>query len=88
MASTSIFEIGSVCLGAVGNTASWRRAHADVDRPGRFPPMVVVQTCSSRADDGGFVPAESVTIDGHEALLALREAVDEALKHHNIGAHA
>ncbi len=81
MASNSTFEFGAVCMGAVGSTASWRRERAAIDRPGRWPPMVVVQTCSA-TDEGSFTPAESVTIGGHESLLALREAIDEALKHY------
>jgi hypothetical protein len=43
--------------------------------------MVVVQT-SSDTDDGAHKPAESVTIGGVESLLALRSAIDEALKYH------
>ena len=81
MQSNSVFEFGAVCLGAVGNTASWRRERADVAAPGRCPPMVVIQTAST-SDEGAHVPAESVTVGGLDSLLALREAIDEALKHH------
>ncbi len=81
MQSNSTFEFGAVCLGAVGNTASWRRERGDVASPGRWHPMVVVQT-SSDTDDGAHKPAESVTIGGVESLLALRSAIDEALKYH------
>ena len=81
MQSNSTFEFGAVCLGAVGNTASWRREKQDVASPGRWHPMVVVQT-SSDTDDGAHKPAESVTIGGVESLLALRSAIDEALKYH------
>lgn len=81
MQSNSTFEFGAVCLGAVGNTASWRRERKVVASPGRWHPMVVVQT-SSDTDDGAHKPAESVTIGGVESLLALRSAIDEALKYH------
>lgn len=81
MQSNSIFEFGAMCLGAIGNTASWRREKQDVASPGRWHPMVIVQT-SSDTDEGAHKPAESVTIGGVESLLALRAAIDEALKYH------
>ena len=81
MQSNSFFEFGAMCLGAIGNTASWRREKQDVASPGRWHPMVIVQT-SSNTDEGAHTPAESVTIGGVESLLALRAAIDEALKYH------
>ncbi len=80
MASNSTFEFGAICLGYVGSTASWRRERPDVVSPGRWHPMVVIQT-SSTTDEGAFTPAESVTVGGVDSLLALRDAIDEALKH-------
>lgn len=80
MQSDGVFEFGAVCLGAVGSTASWRREKKDVGSYGRWRPIVVVQT-SSGTEDGAHQPAESVTICGVDALLALRAAIDEALKY-------
>ena len=70
------FEIGAVVLGYVGTVASWRRPTL---KSNRFGPMLTIQTCSS-ADDGLHTPAASVTISNREAMLALRQAIDEALK--------
>lgn len=81
MQSNALFEFGAVCLGAIGNTASWRREKQGVVGHGRWHPMVIVQT-SSDMDEGAHKPAESVTIGGVESLLALRAAIDEALKYH------
>ena len=83
MQRNSIFEFGAVCLGAVGNTASWRREKPDLATRNRWHPMVIVQT-SSDTDDEAHKPAESVTIGGVDSLLALRSAIDEALKHHEV----
>lgn len=80
MQSNSVFEFGAECLGAVGMTAAWRREKPDVANRGRWSPMVVIQECSTM-DEGAFQPAASVTVSGKGALLALRAAVDEALKH-------
>ena len=81
MQSNSTFEFGAVCLGAVGNTASWRREKPDLTPRNRWHPIVIVQT-SSDTDDGAHKPAESVTIGGVDSLLALRSAIDEAIKYH------
>ena len=83
MQSNSTFEFGAVCLGAVGNTASWRREKPDLATRNRWHPMVIVQT-SSDTDEGAHKPAESVTIGGVDSLLALRSAIDEALKYHEV----
>ncbi len=71
---TQDFETGAVVLGAVGRVATWRRPTAI-----RACPMVVILV-SSDTDESGYTPAESVTVLGREALLALRSAIDEALK--------
>jgi hypothetical protein len=74
--ASSIFEVGAVALGYVGLVASWRRPTA----PGsRFPPWVIVQS-SAATDGGAHEPAQSVCINSREGLLALRAAIDEALK--------
>lgn len=79
MQSNSVFEFGAECLGAVGVTVSWRRVKPGVATPGKWSPMVVIQECSTM-DEGAFQPATSITVAGKDALLALRAAVDEALR--------
>ena len=81
MASNDMYEFGSVCVSGLGITASWRRKR-DYPVTQRQPywSLVVIQSCSG-TEDGMFKPAESVTIVGDEALRALRNAIDEALKH-------
>lgn len=76
--SNSFFEVGSVVLGYVGLTASWRRGTSDEYRR-RYGPMLIISNCAS-TDNGVHEPAASVTIQSREGLLALRDAIDEALK--------
>lgn len=75
-AAPKLFEIGSVTLGFVGAVASWRRPLAP---SGIKNPMVIITTASD-VEDGAFIPAASITICNREGLLALRSAIDEALK--------
>lgn len=75
--ASSNFEVGSVVLGYVGLVASWRRPTEDYR--GRYLPQLIVQSCAS-TDDGVHEPAQSVCIASREGLLALRSAIDEALK--------
>ena len=70
------FEHGAVALGCVGKVASWRRPR---ENPDLFVPMVVVMESGS-SDESVYTPASSVTIFGKDQLLALRSAIDEALK--------
>lgn len=71
-------EMGAVCLGIVGATASWRRVKADAKN--RFEPMLVIQLCGG-VEDGAYTPPSDITIANVQGLLALREAIDEALKY-------
>ena len=75
--ATPVFEVGAVVLGYVGTVASWRRPTADYAK--RHGPQLIVQSCAS-TDDGVHEPAQTVAINSREGLLALREAIDEALK--------
>lgn len=70
------FEFGAVPLDCVGRVASWRRPR---DESIKHAPMVVVME-SSDTDEGVYTPASSVTVVGRDQLLALRSAIDEALK--------
>jgi hypothetical protein len=76
-AAPHCFEVGAVALGYVGVVASWRRPTAEYKN--RFSPQLIVQTCAS-TDDGAHEPAQSVCINSKEGLLALRSAIEEALK--------
>lgn len=75
--ASSMWEVGSVVLGWVRTVASWRRPTGS--NVNNYPPMVIVQS-SAENDDGVHVPAASVTIASREGLIALRSAIDEALK--------
>jgi len=76
VSSNVIFEFGSVPLNCVGMAATWRRPR---EQSTRWAPAVVVMAAST-TDEGVYTPAADVMIGGKEALLALRSAIDEALK--------
>ncbi len=74
------FETGAVVLGYYGNVAAWRRTAKEAD--GRFfsqQPSLIITQCAS-TDEGVHEPAASVTLHGVESLIALRSAIDEALR--------
>jgi hypothetical protein len=74
-----MFEVGAVALGHVGLVASWRRPTQKATASRGYGPLLVVQSCAS-TDEGAHEPAQSVTVNSREGLLALRSAIDEALK--------
>lgn len=78
MQSNITFEFDSVCLGAVGITAAWRRHR--VDAKNRYAPMLIISQCGA-VDEGVHVPAADVTVTTVQGLLALRDAIDEALRY-------
>lgn len=65
---------GAVPLGGIEKVASWQRAESR----GHIPFLVVHERCTM--EDGGYYPASSITLFGRDQLLALRGAIDEALK--------
>ena len=77
--ASGMWEVGASVLGYVGIVATWRRPTLEHAR--RFNPMLTIQCCSN-TDEGAHTPAESVTISSREGLIALRAAIDEALKEH------
>lgn len=77
MAIIKYFDVGAEVLGYVGMVASWRRPVYDYKQ--RYQPMLVIMAASN-TDDGAHTPAESITIADRDALIALRKAIDEALK--------
>ena len=72
---TPTFVVGAEVLGYVGVVATWRRPVGGLRRD----PMLVIQSCADTVN-GVYTPAQSVTISGRDGLLALRKAIDEALK--------
>lgn len=81
MSAAPMFETGAVVLGYVGRVASWRRLNPEFRgvKNGVDYVMLTIQSVSD-TDEGVHTPAESVTLSGRDALLALRGAIDEALK--------
>lgn len=72
-----MWQVGAVVLGYAGVVASWRRP---ADAAGlKYGPLLILQTCAE-TDDGAHAPAASISINNREGLLALRDAIDEALK--------
>ena len=81
--SKSEFEMGAACLGYAGMVATWWRMKPSEDpmkKGWRQQPQVTVMAAEA-TDENGYTPASSVNISGTEALLALRSAIDEALKY-------
>lgn len=77
--SSQLYETGAVVLGFYGNVAAWRRTAKHADR--RYcqsPTLIITQAAST--DEGAHEPAASVTLHGVESLIALRSAIDEALR--------
>lgn len=74
--ANSMWEVGAVVLGHIGAVASWRRSAAG---SGHKLSMLVIQT-SEQTRDGVHQPTASVIINSRIGLLALRGAIDEALK--------
>ena len=77
--ATPMFEVGAVVLGYVGTVASWRRLAPKQAARSVDYRMLVITTCGS-TDEGVHEPAASVSINSREGLIALRAAIDEALK--------
>lgn len=77
--ATPTYEVGAVVLGYVGLTAAWRRYAPGHGRRGTYGLSLCITEASS-IDEGTHAPAQSITITSREGLLALRGAIDEALK--------
>ena len=73
-----VYEFGATPLGAIGITASWRRP-INKQLSARHWPSVSITSASS-IDEGVYTPASDVHVSGVDALLALRDAIHEALK--------
>lgn len=67
------YEVGSRVLGYVGLVAAWRRS---VGKPKPYwDNLLVIQTSAEES-----IPAQSITINSKEGLLALRDCINEALR--------
>lgn len=76
--ASSMFEIGAVALGYVGLVASWRRLAPNQATRNNYTLLTIYQCADT--DEGAHTPAASISINSREGLIALRAAIDEALK--------
>ena len=73
------FETGAMCLNHQRLVASWWRSSADTNpKYRRLSQINIFEAAAS--DENVYIPAISLTINGNEALLALRAVIDEALR--------
>jgi hypothetical protein len=79
MQTNDVFEFDATCLGVCGLTATWRRTRPDIEK-GRWEPLLVIKAASA-TDEGAFIPASDISITSVQGMLALRAAIDEALKY-------
>jgi hypothetical protein len=80
MQINDFFEYDATCLGAYGLTASWRRHKAEVPKGKRYAPDLLI-TAAPTVEDGVYLPAQGISITTIEGLLALKSAIEEALKY-------
>lgn len=74
-----VFLYGAVPLGARGLVASWQRGNpASTARAATYGPSLVIMSCGT-TDEGAHTPAASIELHSRESLLALRDAIDQAL---------
>lgn len=72
-------ERGAEVLQDTGNVATWKRYNPDTGTF-KYQPMLVIQVCGGLGPEG-YEPPQSITLSGVEALIALRKAIDEAIKY-------
>jgi len=77
--SKSQFEMGAMCLNYPGLVANWWRTSAGTDPRCRRQPQITIFEAAT-VDEHVYCPAASITVQGREALRALRAVVDEALR--------
>ena len=83
MSAKNNIEVGAVCLGFAGMAVTWWRMKPSEDqmkKGWRQQPQITVLAAEC-TDENGYTPASSSNVSGVEALLALRSAIDEALKY-------
>ena len=79
--ASTVYQVGSEVLGYVGLTASWRRPVSGMvnARSGVYTPMLIISSAAT-TDEGVHEPAQTITIGSREGMIALRAAIDDALK--------
>ncbi len=77
--SNNLFIVGAKALAFHGLIASWRRPNPADSRAPHWEPSFIIQSAAS-TDEGIHEPAQTVTLNSRASLLALREAIDEALR--------
>lgn len=82
---TKPYIVGAAVLGGYGQVASWRRSDPDHPVAKKWGPVLCLMQ-GETSEEGILIPARDVTISGREALLALRAAIDEALKEESAAA--
>ncbi len=70
------YEVGAVVLGFVGLVATWRRKSAA--HKYAYEPLLIIHSAAT-TDENAHTPAQTVEINSRVGLLALRQAIDEAL---------
>lgn len=75
--SSNIITSGAFCLQTTADVVSWQRPKPEYIRS--VQPAIVISQ-GSAVEDNAFIPAQSVWVSGRTALLAVRAAIDEALK--------
>ena len=71
-------EKGASVVGYPGLVASWQRYRTEAKI--KYQPYLVLMT-SGGVGESTYEPPQSISVNGKEALIALRDAVDEALKY-------
>ena len=70
------YQYGAVPLAGIEKVATWQRCVSPTAMD--VPFVVISERCS--VEEGAYWPAASITLFGRDQLLALRGAIDEALK--------
>ncbi|SEL13654.1 hypothetical protein SAMN05216359_105331 [Roseateles sp. YR242] len=77
--SANPFITGAKVLGFYGLVATWRRNAPDTPTIARRQPGLIISSAAT-TEEGVHEPAQSISLHTRESLLALREAIDEALR--------
>lgn len=76
---SDLFIVGAKPLACHGLIASWRRSNPAHPNAPHWDPIFLIQSAAATGD-GVHEPAQTVSLSTRESLLALREAIDEALR--------
>lgn len=73
-------EKGASVIGYPGLVASWQRYRTEAKIKYQQQPYIILMM-SAAVGESVYEPPQSISVSGKEALIALRDAVDEALKY-------